>query len=140
LSLQVDSLARRIADTQAQIAIQHDIVASNEKLFGQVEKLVDSGFVSGVDYERRRQNMLNARQGMSRLEQELEQLRADQARARSELAQVAMAMSAELAEIESGEEALEQQKAQFAGEQGYTIRAPITGRITALQTAQGRRV
>ena len=140
LNMQSASLQRRIGDTKTQIEIQRDIVTSNEKLFDQVEQLVESGFVSGVDYEQRRQNMLSARQGMSRLRQDLEQLRSEYARAQTELGQVGLGVAAQLVEIQSNVEALEQQKTQFAGQQGFTIDAPITGRVTAVQTAEGRRV
>ena len=88
LEAQVLSNDQRIRDTKSQIDIQREIVASNKKLFEQVEALIKSGFVSGVEYERRRQDLLSAQQALGRLQSELNQFDAETARIQSELKQV----------------------------------------------------
>lgn len=140
LAMQVRSIEQQIRDSESQLAIQEDIVASNEKLFRQVEELIESGFVSGVEYERRHQNMLNARQMLGRLRSEVGQLLAEQARAQNESGQAKMVTASQLAEIEGNKGALKAERAQFESEQGFTITAPISGRVTAIQAEQGQRV
>lgn len=134
----IASTSQQLSDVDAQIEFQRGIVDSNQKLFSKIEEVVEKGFVSQVDYERRRQNLLNSQQALSRLEQQRISLEGDINRARSEIAQGALSMSQEISNMNSSIETLTQQEAQTQGEKAYIITASISGRIAALQTASGR--
>jgi membrane fusion protein len=123
-----------------QIALQNEVVASNKQMFDQIGQVVERGFVSRHDFEQRRQTYLSSRQALGGLEQQRAAAlsRADQARA--ELTVLQSQSAAQVDELLSGRLALEQQEAQIRGEQSYALVAPISGRVTALQTAQGRSV
>lgn len=135
---QIASFDRQIANTRHQITLQRDIVQSNQTMLQRVEEIIDRGFISRFDYERRRQNLLSSEQNLSSLEQNLEKLESDRANASAELEQVGIVTAKELSDIESSISSLAVEKAQFEGQRGYIIRAPIAGRVTAIQTAPGR--
>lgn len=130
--------SQQINDLDAQLEFQRDIVKSNQTLFDKIEEVVEKGFVSQVDYERRRQNLLNSQQALSRLEQQRISLQGDINRARSEIAQGALSVSQEISNMNSSIETLTQQQAQTQGEKAYIVTAPISGRVAALQSASGR--
>lgn len=134
----IESATRQMADVQNQLRIQRDIVQSNRALFEKVEEVAERGFITQVDYERRRQNMLNSQQVESRLEQQLTSLEAERSRARSDSTQASLNASRQISDLNTSIEALSQSQAQFQGEKAYTITAPITGRVAALESASGR--
>lgn len=121
-----------------QIELQSEVVASNRDLFDQIAKVVERGFVSKIEYERRRQTLLNARQSLGTLVQQQAASAAEAAQARAQLAGLAADSATQVNDIQSSMQALAQQRAQLQGEQGYVVSAPIAGRVTALQTAKGR--
>ena len=127
--------ARQLAD---QIALQQDMVASNKSMVDQIGPVVERGFVSRNDLERRRQTLLSSRQALASLEQQriAATSRADQSRA--ELAVLASQSAAQVDTLRSGSLELKQQEVQLRGEQSYVLTAQIDGIVTALQTAQGR--
>lgn len=130
---QVDSLA-------GQIRLQREVVASNQEMFDQISAVIERGFVSKVDYERRRQTLLGSQQQLADLEQrQLEnQARAEQAR--GELSRVNVDARQDISQIRDGLEALSAEQARLEGEQSYVITAPISGRVTALATGMGKAV
>lgn len=132
------SLSRQAQDVERQIAIQRDLVKSNRNLFNKIETVVEKGFVTQIDYERRRQELLISEQALSRLEQQHVSLLSERDRAQAEKSQLVVSTSQEIATIEGNKGALQQQGAQLRGEQAYTIIAPISGRVAALQAAEGR--
>lgn len=112
LNKQIVSTSNQIKDVEAQIGFQRDIVESNQKLFEKIEVVVARGFVSQVDYEARRQNLLSSKQALSRLEQQLISLEGEIGRARSEISQIALNTSQEVSSMNSSIETLTQQQAQ----------------------------
>lgn len=129
---------RDVDDFSGQIELQKEIVASNQRMFEQIEQVVDRGFVSRHDYERRRQTLLSSRQALSALRQQRSAAISRLEQSRAELSVLSSKSAAQVEEIKSGRLALEQQVAQLRAEQAYSIAAPADGRVTALQTAAGR--
>lgn len=126
------------ASLTQQIQLQREIVASNRSMFEKLAEVIARGFVSKVEFERRRQTLLNSEQTLRRLEQERTARAADAGQARAQLASLAIEVQREKTEIRSSIQALTQQRAQLRGEQAYDVVAPISGRVTALQTGEGR--
>lgn len=121
-----------------QIVLQEQVVASNQQLFDQISKVVERGFVSKVDYERRRQTLLSSQQQLAGLRQQLSARMAEADQARAQISSITAQTAQGVVEIETSLQGIAQQQAQLEGEQGYVITAPISGRVTALQTATGR--
>ena len=133
----------RAAEQQAdslrdQIGLQEQLVASNQALFNQIAKVVEKGFVSRVEYERRRQTLLGSQQSLAGLRQQLVSRLAEATQARAQIASMEVEALQGRSEIQSSLQTLDQQQAQLEGEQAYIMTAPISGRVTALQVAVGR--
>lgn len=134
------SAARQSASLREQIALQREVVASNQMIFEQVAKVMDRGFVSKVEYERRRQTLLGSRQSLAGMEQQLTASESAETDARSQLAAVAIEAAQGISQINDGLQSLTAEQARLQGEQSYVVTAPIGGRVTAVATGQGRQV
>jgi membrane fusion protein len=136
----VDNATQQSVSLRQQIALQKQVVKSNQQLFDQISNVVERGFVSKVDYERRRQQLISAQQQLAGLEQQLSARIGDADQARSQILNISVETAQGANEVQSSLQGIAQQQVQLEGEQGYVISAPISGRITALQTALGRTV
>jgi membrane fusion protein len=134
----IRSAEQQITSLREQIMLQKQVVASNQQLFDQISKVVERGFVSKVDYERRRQTLISSQQSLASLQQQLSSRISETEQARTQIISLVVDTSQVVSEIQANLQAMVQQKAQLEGEQAYVITAPISGRITALQTANGR--
>lgn len=123
-----------------QLELQTEIVKSTKQTFEQIATLVDKGFVSKFEYERRRQAYVVAQQEQSRLTQQLGSVSADYARAQADIGRTRINSQAEANEVRSSVQALRQQKSRLESEGRYSVEAPIAGRVTAIQTGTGRTV
>jgi membrane fusion protein len=131
-------LRQQRADLAGQIELQRQVVASAQETFERIGSIVEKGFISRLEVERRRQAWLAARQDLGRLQQQSNSLAAEEGRATAELERSAADSGSEVAAALSSAEGLVQQRAQLGAERAYTIAAPIAGRVTAIQTARGR--
>lgn len=133
-----------IASSQAQaeafdgqISLQREVVNSSGTLFQQIGPVMQKGYVSRFEYERRRQTLLAAKQALGTLEQQRLMQLAQVNQARAQLMGLNSDAARETNDIRSSIELLRQQRAELEGQRSYIIRAPITGRVTALQTTLG---
>jgi len=140
LATAIVAAEQQAASLREQISLQDQVVASNQNMFDQIAEVVERGFVSKVEFERRRQTLINSQQQLAGLRQQLSARLADAAQARAQTTSLAIESAQGFSEIQSNIQVMAQQQAQLEGEQGYIITAPISGRITALQTAKGRTV
>jgi membrane fusion protein len=138
LNAVIGNASQQATSLREQIALQQEVVASNQQLFEQISKVVERGFVSKFDYERRRQTLIGSQQQLAGLRQQLAARISEADQSRAQLSSIAAESAQGAVEIESTLQSIVQQQAQFEGEQGYVITAPISGRVTALQTANGR--
>jgi membrane fusion protein len=138
LTAQLTSSLGQLAEVERQIAVQQDLIASTRVAVDQAEKLIASGFMTRSDLEQRRQSWLAATQAARQLAQTRSALEGQAATARAELARLPVDSAVALTQIRANIAQLEMASAQQSGEQGYQIVAPITGRVTAVQTARGR--
>lgn len=135
---QIASLNRQIDGLRNQIALQREIVTSNRMMFERVNEVVGRGFISQFDYERRRQNLLTSEQEMSNLQGQIERLEAERAMSEADLPRLKMVMQRELSDIDRSVAELAVERTRYESDRSYVIRAPFTGRVTAIETAQGR--
>jgi membrane fusion protein len=133
-------LAQQRLDLAGQIGLQRQLVGSAQEMFNRIGSVLEKGFVSRVEYERRRQAMLAARQQLGQLQQQSNALAAEERRTAAELARIDADAGTAVATARSAFESLAQQQAQLASERSYAIAAPVAGRVTALQVAAGRTV
>ena len=132
------SFENQARELQEQMALQRQAIASNQLLFERLTQVVQQGYVSQVEFERRRQSLIASRQALAGLEQQRAAKLAEAQQARAQMASLDVEAAQGVSELRSNMEALRQQEAQAEGEQAYVITAPIAGRVTAVQTAEGR--
>lgn len=140
LATLISSAEQQALDLKDQIDLQAQLVASNMKMFDQVTAVVERGFVSKVEHERRRQTLLASQQTLASLKQRLTATLGEAQQARDQLASVSINAEQGIARIREGLEALSAEQARLEGEQSYVITAPIDGRVMALAAGVGRSV
>jgi membrane fusion protein len=139
----LEQLAGNILESREiveQISLQVQAVDSAKTTFEQLNELVDKGYVSKLEFERRRQAYLSQEQVLHQLQQQKLTLRARRMNAQAEYNQLGNNVARQVAELKSSAQSLTQRRVQMEMERGYAITAPISGRITVLQTAVGRYV
>lgn len=136
----IASAEQQAVSLRDQISLQEQVVASNEKMFEQVAAVVERGFVSKVELERRRQNLLSSQQSLASLQQRLTVTTAEAQQSRSQLASVTIDARQGASQIQDNLEALSAEQARLEGERSYVVTAPIGGRVTALAAGVGRPV
>jgi membrane fusion protein len=140
LSATLQGLAQQRTSVSQQIKLQRDVVSSTRQTFDQIARLVDNGFISKLEFERRRQAYISAQQGLSQLTQQLGSVNADYARAHVEMGRAQINSKSEIVDVRNTVQSLRQQKSRLESEGRYSVEAPIAGRVTAIQTATGRTV
>lgn len=136
----IASAEQQAVSLRDQISLQEQVVASNEKMFEQVTAVVERGFVSKVELERRRQNLLSSQQSLASLQQRLTVTTAEAQQSESQLASVTIDARQGVSQIQDNLEALGAEQARLEGERSYVVTAPIGGRVTALAAGVGRPV
>jgi membrane fusion protein len=140
LATLISSAEQQVIELRDQIALQEQMVTSNEKMFEQVTAVVERGFVSKVELERRRQTLLSSQQALASLRQQMTATLGEAQQARDRLSSVAINAEQGIAQIREGLQALSAEQARLEGEQSYVITAPVDGRVTALAAGVGRAV
>jgi membrane fusion protein len=140
LATLISSAEQQALDLKDQIALQEQLVASNTKMFEQVTAVVERGFVTKVELERRHQALLSSQQTLSSLRQRLTATKGEAQQARDQLASVSINAEQGISQIRESLQALSAEQARLEGEQSYVITAPIDGRVTALAAGLGRSV
>lgn len=138
LSAVISSAQSTATSLRDQIAMQRDVVASNQDIFDRISKVVERGFVSKIEFERRRQTLLSSQQNLSALEQRLSASLAEVDQAQAQLTGVGIDAAQGVSRIREQMQSLSAEQARLQGEQSYVIKAPISGRVTALTIAEGR--
>ena len=121
----------------AQLSLQHarSQVAANQ--VNAIEGLVGKGYVSVIELERRQDNLLSQQQSEAALAQQLSEKRTETTQARDSLNELPGKLAAKLSTLRGAEAELEGRLAEIAGRHAYEIRAPVTGKVSALQARVG---
>ncbi|MEP3423016.1 MAG: HlyD family efflux transporter periplasmic adaptor subunit [Erythrobacter sp.] len=136
----ITSAEDQAASLFEQIALQDQVVASNQEIFDRVGEVVEQGFVSRVEFERRRQTLLSSQQSLVTLKQRRMASLAEASQARSQLTSVNIDAAQGISRIQENLQSMTAEQARLEGEQSYVIKAPISGRVATLATGEGRAV
>ena len=134
----IDAAEREAMGLSEQIALQQQVVASNNDIYERISQVAERGFVSRIEFESRRQTLLNSQQALGNLEQRHADALSEAKQARSRLASSTIEAAQSISQLRGNLETLSGEQARLQGEQSYVITAPISGRVTALATAEGR--
>ncbi|WP_428970463.1 HlyD family secretion protein [Sphingomonas sp. Xoc002] len=124
----------------SQIALQKEAVLSTRHSFDAMTAIVARGFETRTDYEQRRQIWLAAESQLRSLIQQISQLDERRSEAEADLAKLPSEHASKVADLHSSIDQLDQHRIDIQGAHAFTITAPITGRVTALQAMAGRSV
>ncbi len=122
----------------AQIGLQGEIIRSNQATFEQLEPVMQRGFVSRTEFERRRQLFLTAQQERNALRERLAETESTIAEAQAALARAPLDRIGSEASRRTEIETLRQEQLKARQANAYLITAPVAGRVSAVQTGPGR--
>ncbi|WP_164523826.1 HlyD family efflux transporter periplasmic adaptor subunit [Sphingomonas sp. ABOLH] len=134
----VDGSTRQQIDLAKQIALQRELVQSLEVAIKRISPIAERGFVPQVEIDRRRIELISARQALSRLLQQNTSLAAEALRANKQMRQLRAEMEGQIASARSTVEGLRLQSSQLRGGRTYVLTAANDGIVTAIQTAIGK--
>ncbi|MDM0029170.1 HlyD family efflux transporter periplasmic adaptor subunit [Variovorax saccharolyticus] len=136
LLIQQSAMEGRSLDSQADV--QRGLLESAKKVFDLFGSVIADGIVSKNDYEARHRDVLQAQQRMHQLEQERIKTRGQRAQYKAQLLKAETDYLRQTNEVSLKLSLLEQQRIKGQAEVDYRILAPMTGRVSALQVANGR--
>ena len=138
IAAQRTGLTAEIGQLQAQIVLQHTLIASAQNDFDRVRKVAERGFISQRDVQVREETLLARQQGLSQLNQALAAKQAALAEAGRSAEQISAQSRAQYASLAATRAEVAQQAASTAGSRSYVLRAPVAGRVTALTARVGQ--
>jgi membrane fusion protein len=136
------SLIRGIEDEashiEGQMATQRERIRLMAELVAAAARLNPRGYVSDLEYRRREEAVLEQRQNLDALGQQFAARQNQLAEQRSALEQLPIVAADRMRALQGELSTLEQRIAEINGRRAYVIRAPIAGRVSALQAMVGR--
>jgi membrane fusion protein len=140
LEAQIAGAQGQIAHLEEQIMVQRERAELAESLVSSVQGLRTNGYISEVDYKRRRETYLENKQNLGALGQQLATRHAELAQAAAALEQLPTTIAEKVQALRSQLADAEQRVAEIEGRRAYVVRAPVAGRVSTLQAAVGRAV
>jgi membrane fusion protein len=140
LRAQINGLEDEIKFLEQQHEIQTKLTDLSEDELKAGESLRRSGVLTEVDYRHRTETFLGNGQRAADLARQLASRRTDLAQARIKLEQLPVSTDDRLATLRASLLDLDQSASEIEGRRAYVARAPIAGRVTALQATLGASV
>jgi membrane fusion protein len=140
LEAQIAGEQEAIAHLEEQIVVQRERARLAQSLVTAIEGLRTKGYISEVDYQHRRESHLESKQNLAALGQQLASRRIELARAVALLEQLPTTIAEKVQALRNLVADAEQRITEIEGRRAYVVRAPIAGRVSALQAAVGRAV
>lgn len=138
LAALIRGLEDEVSHIEAQIGTQRGRVQLLQGLVTSAARLNPRGYVSDLDYRRREEALLEQRQNLDALGQQLAARRNQLTEQRFGLAQLPAVAADRMRTLQGELSAVEQRIAEVNGRRAYVIRAPISGRVSAVQATVGR--
>jgi membrane fusion protein len=138
LTAQVRGLEAELASLKSQLAIQSERIRLSEELVAPAAKLSAKGYMSDVELKRRQEALLEQKQNLNALNQQIASRQSQLADTRYSLEQVPTAMADKIQLLRNELSAAEQRIAEISGRRAYVIRAPVAGRVSALHATPGQ--
>jgi membrane fusion protein len=122
----------------AQVAVQRERVHVVERIVASGARLATRGLVSELEQRRREEALLEQRQSLNALAQQLAVRQSQLTEIRFNLEQLPFVHAEKVQALRTELSATEQRIAEVNGRRAYIIRAPIAGRISSLQASVGQ--
>ena len=134
----VRGFGAEISELQSQIELQTERLKMVGSDFDAAAQLKSKGFMSAVDFRRREVQVLEHKQAISALNQQLAERKNQLTETRSSLQQLPTVMAEKVQALRNDLAYVEQRIAQVTIRRAYVIRAPTNGRISTLQATVGQ--
>lgn len=138
LAAQRIGLVAEIGQLQSQMALQRDLIASAQKDYDRARTVAERGFISLRDLQVREETLLARQQGLSQLAQSLVTRQSALSEADRSGAQIVAQSQAQNAGLAASRAQVAQQAASASGSRSYVLRAPVSGRVTAMTARVGQ--
>jgi membrane fusion protein len=133
-------LQGEIAQIEGQIKIQEERLRVAHADMTAAEQLRSRGIISEVDFRRRQVQLLEQKQTMAALNQQLASRKNQLTDADYSLRQLPTMMAQKIQALRNDLAAAEQRIAEIKGRRAYVVRAPASGRVSVLQATVGQNV
>jgi len=133
----LDGLGREALALQAQLAAQHERARVAEEQVAAVRDLVSRGYISIVEFKHRQDTLLAQRQSEAALAGQIVAKQAEATEQRHALYESPAKLAARQAALRESAAELEVRLAETSGRHAYQLRAPVSGRVSALQARVG---
>ena len=132
-----DSLNAQVASFEEQRELQREITGSARSAFEKVNAMLEGGFISVVESERRRQTWLAHHLEEKRQGQQLTELRARLTDVDHQLAMFPQEVALRVSSLQSQLADIEQREAELEGRRAYVVKSPIAGTIASIRDLPG---
>jgi membrane fusion protein len=138
LTAQAQELEHGLHEIDGQIAIQRIRIALLDQVVAAGAALRPKGLVSATDLEHRQNAVLEQRQALITLNQQLTAQQGKLTQVRFNLDQLKFTQGEKIQSLRNELSAAEQRIAEVTGRSAYVIKAPISGRISSLEASVGQ--
>ena len=138
LTLLIQGAKDEITQLEGQIPLQQERIKIIESLVASVAKLVAKGIVTGVEFKRRQSEALDLKQNLNSLRQQLAARQNQLTDTQYTLNQLPIVIAEKIQLLRNELSSVEQRISEINGRRAFVIRAPITGRVSALQASSGK--
>lgn len=140
VAAQRSGLQAEIAQLQSQIVLQRNLVNSANRDYERAIAIADRGFISMRDLQAREDTLVARQQQLLQLQQNLGNRRSALAEAEGAAVRISAENSSQSALISANRAQVAQQAANAKGGRSFAMRAPVSGRVTALTARVGQAV
>jgi membrane fusion protein len=137
LTDRANALTREVGHLRQVRVYQAQQLALVEQQRAHIGPLVEQGYASILERDRRDQVVLSQRQALEDIDRQIESRDADARDMRAQAAEIALQEAAASSELRSSKASLEQGINDLDAQGGSIIRAPISGTVTAINVSAG---
>jgi membrane fusion protein len=138
LNALIRGMEAEIASLKSQVAVQTERIRLSETLVAPATQLSAKGIMSDIELKRRQEALLEQRQNLDALNQQIAARQSQLADTRYSLEQVPTVMAEKIQLLRNELATAEQRMAEINGRRAYVIRAPTAGRVSALHATLGQ--
>ena len=137
LNFTIVALKKQCKILYDQLEVQRKLVDSISTSYKKIMPVVERGYVSRLEFERRHQSLLNEEENTLRIQQQIESAILDIKRSEAEKKKVELENKLDAANNVTSMEMLKQQNEKMVSENNYSVVSPISGRVTSIQINVG---
>jgi membrane fusion protein len=131
-------LESEVSQLRSQLTLQGDRLKLSESDLAAAERLLKSGYTTAVELRKRQLAVLELRQVLSNINQQISAKENQLTETRSALNQLPTIMAQKVQALRNELSVAEQRIAETNARNAYVIRSPVTGRVTTLQAREGQ--